>query len=195
MKLNSKLARRFTQTIGTLAKTDRIDDILLARMAVTLHPPVRPARRAAQTQIAELINARDGVVRDRTALKNLEKNLAIAFLKRQCRQRLEQIDRHIEALDAEISDLIAADAVVARRNQILISIAGVGTLAIANGEQDAVQSPTSSTSAEPWDCRKFGSIRRICASGKTNSNSPSRTKSQVIGESERRLFRTKFTWS
>jgi transposase len=49
--------------------------------------------------MAELINARDGLVRDRTALKNREKNLTIALLKRQCRQRLEQIDRHIEALD------------------------------------------------------------------------------------------------
>lgn len=102
--------------------------MLLARMAATLEPPVRAARSAQQAQMAELINARDGLVRDRTALKNREKNLTIAFLKRQCRQRLEQIDRHIEALDTEIANLIAADAVLARRHQILTSIAGVGTL-------------------------------------------------------------------
>ena len=78
--------------------------------------------------MAELINVRDGLVRDRTALKNREKNLTIAFLKRQCRQRLEQIDRHVEALDAETSNLMAADAVFARRHQILTSIAGVGML-------------------------------------------------------------------
>lgn len=78
--------------------------------------------------MAELINARDGLVRDRTALKNREKNLTIAFLKRQCRQRIEQIDRHVEALDAEIASLIAADATLTRRHQILTSIAGVGTL-------------------------------------------------------------------
>jgi len=73
-------------------------------------------------------HARDGLVRDRTALKNREKNLTIAFLKRQCRQRLDQIDRHIEALDAEIAYLIAAASALARRHQILTSIAGVGTL-------------------------------------------------------------------
>ncbi|WP_292692307.1 MULTISPECIES: transposase [unclassified Novosphingobium] len=67
-------------------------------------------------------------MRDRTALKNREKNLTIAFLKRQCRQRLDQIDRHIEALDAEIAYLIAAASALARRHQILTSIAGVGTL-------------------------------------------------------------------
>jgi transposase len=48
------------------------------------------------------------LVRDRTALKNREKNLTIAILKRQCKQRLDQIERHIEALDAEIAGLIAA---------------------------------------------------------------------------------------
>ena len=78
--------------------------------------------------MAELINARDGLVRDRTACLNREKNLTIALLKRQCRQRIEQIERHIEALDTEITSLIAADAALARRHQILTSIAGVGTL-------------------------------------------------------------------
>jgi len=128
VKLNPERARRFAQATGTLAKTDRIDAMLLARMAATLQPPVRPARSMQQAQMSELINARDGLARDRTALKNRSKNLTIALLKRQCRQRLEQIDRHIEALDAEIATLIAADAALARRHQILTSIAGVGTL-------------------------------------------------------------------
>jgi len=128
IKLNPERARRFAQATGTLAKTDRIDAMLLARMAATLQPPIRPARSAEQAGLAELINARDGLVRDRTALKNREKNLTIALLKRQCRQRLEQVERHIAALDAEIASLIAADAALARRHQILTSIAGVGTL-------------------------------------------------------------------
>ena len=128
VKLNPERARRFAQATGTLAKTDRIDAMLLARMAATLQPPVRPARTPQQVQLAELINARDGLVRDRTALKNREKNLTVTLLKRQCRQRLEQIERHLEARDAKIAGAIAADAALARRHQILTSIAGVGTL-------------------------------------------------------------------
>ncbi len=53
--------------------------MLLARMAATLRPPVRPARSAQQAQLAELINARDGLVRDRTALKNRSKNFTITM--------------------------------------------------------------------------------------------------------------------
>ncbi|MBO6605192.1 MAG: IS110 family transposase [Roseicyclus sp.] len=128
VKLNPERARRFAQATGTLAKTDRIDAMLLARMAATLQPPIRPARSANQILLAELINARDGLVRDRTALKNREKNLTIAILKRQCKQRLDQIERHIEALDAEIAGLIATDPALARRHEILTSIDGVGIL-------------------------------------------------------------------
>ena len=128
VKLNPERARRFAQATGTLAKTDRIDAMLLARMAATLRPPVRPARSAQQAQLAELINARDGLVRDRTALKNRSKNLTITLVKRQCQQRLKQIALHIEALDAEIASIIAADAALTRRHQILTSIAGLGTL-------------------------------------------------------------------
>jgi transposase len=131
-KLNPERARRFAQATGTLAKTDRIDARLLARMAATLQPPARPARTPQQNQLAELVNARDGardgLVRDRTALKNREKTLTVTLLKRQCRQRLEQIARHIQALDAEIATVIKADEKLARRHNILTSIAGLGTL-------------------------------------------------------------------
>jgi transposase len=102
--------------------------MLLARMAATLQPPVRPAKTKEQAVLAELINARDGLVRDRTALKNREKNLTISILKRQCKQRLDQIGRHIEALDAEIASIIAADPAMARRHEILTSIGGLGAL-------------------------------------------------------------------
>jgi transposase len=128
VKLNPERARRFAQATGTLAKTDRIDAMLLARMAATLQPPVRPAKNGQQMQLAELINARDGLMRDRTALKNRAKNLTIAILKRQAKQRLNQIERHVEALDAEIARIVADDAKLARRHAIITSIDGLGTL-------------------------------------------------------------------
>lgn len=128
VKLNPERVRRFAQATGTLAKTDPIDAMLLARMAATLQSPIRPARSPQQLQLAELVNARDGLVRDRTALKNRSKNLTIAVLKRQCQQRLNQIARHIDALDAEIGRIVATDPALARRHEILASISGLGTL-------------------------------------------------------------------
>lgn len=127
VKLNPARARRFAQATGTLAKTDKIDAVILARMAMTLEPPVRPGTTPQQAKLAELISARDGLVRDKTALQNQAKNLTLPLLKRQHKQRLDQIERHLEHIDAELAASIAADPTLARRHEIIASIAGIGT--------------------------------------------------------------------
>lgn len=127
VKLNPARARRFAQAAGTLAKTDRIDAVILARMAATLRPPVRSASTPQQAKLAELISARDGLVRDKIALQNQAKNPTLPLLKRQHKKRLDQIERYIEQVDAELATIIAADPELARRHEIIASIAGVGT--------------------------------------------------------------------
>jgi transposase len=133
VKLNPARARRFAQAAGTLAKTDKIDAAILARMATTLQPPVRPATTPQQAKPAELISARDSLVRDKIAIQNQAKNLTISLLRRQHKHRLDQIDRHISQVDAEIATSIATDPAMARRHQIISSIAGVGTRHHARG--------------------------------------------------------------
>lgn len=126
VKLNPARARRFAQATGTLAKTDKIDAAILARMATTLQPPVRPASTPQQAKLAKLISARDSLVRDKIALQNQAKNLTLPLLKRQHKKRLDQIERHIEQVDAELATIVAADSELARRHQIISSIAGIG---------------------------------------------------------------------
>ncbi len=127
VKLNPARARRFAQAAGTLAKTDRIDAVILARMAATLRPPVRAASTPQQAKLAELISARDGLVRDKIALQNQAKNVTLPLLKRQHKKRLDQIERYIEQVDAELATIIAADPELARRHEIISSIAGTRT--------------------------------------------------------------------
>ncbi len=43
VKVNPRQARRFTEATGKLAKTDRLDAAVLARMGVTQHLQTRPA--------------------------------------------------------------------------------------------------------------------------------------------------------
>ena len=131
VRINPLRARRFAEASGTLAKTDRIDAGILARMATALQPDVRPVKGPELAQLAELMNARDGLVRDRTALKNREKNLALPLLKRQAKARLEQIARHIEAIDKQAQALINADAALARKREIISSIKGLGPITAA----------------------------------------------------------------
>src|SRR5208282_6243972 len=69
-KVNPRQARRFAEATGKLAKTDRLDAAMLARMGAVLELEARPARSETLLQLRELHVAREALVKDRTAAKN-----------------------------------------------------------------------------------------------------------------------------
>jgi transposase len=128
VKVNPRQARRFAEATGKLAKTDRLDAAMLARMGALLELEARPARSEVLLELKELYVAREALVKDRTAAKNRRKALTLSLLKRQNAQRLEQIDRQIVTVEAAILGIVEADASLADRFAILISIPGLSTI-------------------------------------------------------------------
>jgi transposase len=124
-KVNPRLARRFREATGRLAKTDRVDAELLARYGALLEPRILEANTQIYNDLKELHVARLALVKDRTAAKNREKNLSNPLLKKQNADRLRQIERHIKAVDDAIMALIDEDATLKARFDILISIPGI----------------------------------------------------------------------
>jgi transposase len=127
VKVNPRQARRFAEAIGRLAKTDRLDAATLARMGAMLELKTRPPRSEALFKLKELHLAREALVNDRTAAKNRAKILTVV-LKRHNAQRLEQIKRHIAAIEAEILKQLQADPDLAQRFAILTSIPGLSAI-------------------------------------------------------------------
>lgn len=128
VKVNPRQARRFAEATGKLAKTDRLDAALLARMGALLELEARPVCSPVLAELKELYIAREALIKDRTAAKNRAKIRTLAMLKRQNGQRLDQIERQIAAIDAAILALIEADAELAKRLAILTSIPGVSQI-------------------------------------------------------------------
>ena len=128
VKVNPRQARRFAEATGKLAKTDRLDAAILARMGALLELEARPARSEVLLELKELYVAREALVKDRTAAKNRGKALTLSPLKRQNAQRLEQIDRQIATVEAAILQIVEADASLADRFDILTSIPGVSSI-------------------------------------------------------------------
>jgi transposase len=130
-RVNAMRARRFAQALGQEAKTDAVDARILARMGEAL-----PLRRVdvsspTQRQLEELISARDGLVKDRTAARNRSHHARHPMVKRHLRQRLAQIERQIRALDGEFRKLLKADPALARKAEVLTSIPGMGPVTVA----------------------------------------------------------------
>jgi transposase len=128
VKVNPRQARRFAEAIGKLAKTDRLDAAMLARMGALLELQTRPPRTEAMLELKELHLAREALVKDRTAAKNRRNALTAPLLKRQNAQRLEQIERHIAAIEAEILKQVRTDSELAQRFAILTSIPGLSAI-------------------------------------------------------------------
>ncbi len=128
VKVNPRQARRFAEATGKLAKTDRLDAALLARMGALLALEARPVCSLVLAELKELHVAREALVRDRTAARNRAKALTLTMLKRQNALRLEQIERQTGAVEAEIKTRIEANPELAQSFAILTSIPGVSRL-------------------------------------------------------------------
>jgi transposase len=128
VKVNPRQARRFAEATGKLAKTDRLDAALLARMGALLQLEIRAAPDETIADLKQLHIAREALVKDRTAAKNRGKAMTLPLLKRQNAERLKHIERQITAIDAEIEGRIQGAVHLAQRFEILTSIPGIARL-------------------------------------------------------------------
>jgi len=128
VKVNPRQARRFAEATGRLAKTDRLDAAMLARMGAVLDLEARPVRGPILNDLKDLHMAREALVKNRTAAKNRARNLTLPLLRRQNAAQLRQIERQIAAIEAEIMAIVKADPDLASRFAILVSIPGVSTI-------------------------------------------------------------------
>jgi transposase len=125
-KINPRQARRFAEATGRLAKTDRVDAALLARLGALLQPKAREPKSELLDALTELVAARRALVKDRTACRNRAKIVSLPLLKSQAAQRLRQIEAQIAALDRLCRELVASDQILSQRLAILTSIPGLG---------------------------------------------------------------------
>ena len=128
VKVNPRQARRFAEATGRLAKTDRLDAAMLARMGGLLDLEARPVRSVRLNDLKDLHMAREALVKSRTAAKNRAKNLTLPILKRHNGEQLRQIERQMAAIEAEIAALIKADPDLMHRFKILVSIPGISNI-------------------------------------------------------------------
>ena len=128
--VNPLRARRFAEGAGHLAKTDRVDARMLAKLGSVLDDlePVAP-REAFLNRLEDLLVVRAKHVDARTMLTQVayevDEGEAIA------RATVAHLDEQIARLETAIEEVIAGDAEQAERFRILTSIPGVGAVTAA----------------------------------------------------------------
>lgn len=126
-KVNPRQARRFAEAMGRVAKTDRLDAEMLARMGSALQLKPTQAHSEALGELRELLVFRRGLIKDRTTAKTRLKTARQAMLRRLLTQRLGQIERQLAKVDAAMKAIVATNPDLANRLEILVSIPGIST--------------------------------------------------------------------
>jgi transposase len=123
--------RHFARAQGQRAKTDPIDATLLTAYGQAMRPAATPARTAAQQRLDELTTRRRQLLHTRTSESNRAAHSTAALCRRQARQLLKLLDQQIDAAEAAIAELIAADADLSAKAQRLDALPGVGAVVAA----------------------------------------------------------------
>ncbi len=125
-KVNPRQARRFAEATGRLAKTDRVDAVMLARMGAVLELEGQDAPSQNQFELRELMATRRALIKDRTAARTRLCAATLPLVKRQLTARIKQIGTQLAQIDAAMASKVTQDEAMSRKLAILVSIPGVG---------------------------------------------------------------------
>ena len=122
-RINPNRLRQFARARGALAKNDRIDARLIAEYVATM--PTHVVRHdPAAARIAEIVTMRRQLCDEHVAIENQAAQLEDAMLRRLAKRRLARIETDIRLLDKRLTQMIAAEADLARRYARLTSMPG-----------------------------------------------------------------------
>ena len=118
-RINPNRLRQFARARGALAKNDRLDARLIAAYVATM--PTHVVRHdPAAARIAEIVTVRRQLCDEHVAIENQAAQLEDAMLRRL------RLETDIRLLDKRLTQMIAAEADLARRYARLTSMPGVG---------------------------------------------------------------------
>lgn len=98
-------------------------------MGAVLSLDAKPARSDSMHGISELDVSRIGLIKDRTACRNRLHGARNQVVLAHLRARLRQVEKQIDQVDVELRRLVAEDADLVRRYEVLMSIPGIGPIA------------------------------------------------------------------
>jgi transposase len=127
-RVNPLRVRRFAQSRGILAKTDTLDAAVLADFARANADTLRPLQPLddTATMLRELTTRRRQLVEQCVANKSQLEHVTIKAVRSSIDRTIKHLCKEIAAVEAEIQELIDADAKLAQRQKKLAAVPGIG---------------------------------------------------------------------
>lgn len=126
VRVNPARARHFARASGQLAKTDRVDAEMLARMGAALQLAPMPAAPEGQRRLAETVARREDITAMITAEANRARRVTDAFVRRDIAAAIRALKARLKAIELRIATLVAASPALAEACNRLRSVPGIG---------------------------------------------------------------------
>jgi len=123
--VNARQVRDYARATGKLAKTDKLDALVMAEFAAVINTPVRQLRDEESEEIKAMVSRRRQILEMLTAEKN---RLAIArkHLKPGILAHIEWLKKEVADLDRDLRQRIESSPIWRVKDNLLQSIPGVG---------------------------------------------------------------------
>jgi len=129
-RANPRKARQFARSANFLAKTDKVDCIMLATYAASVDLPLSEPVAAERLAVRRLVDRRDQLVAMRKAELTRRQQIADAEIGAEVDQHIAELSRRIEHYDACIAEAMQHDK-LAPLKRWLLTAPGIGPLTSA----------------------------------------------------------------
>lgn len=125
-RVNPRQAREYARATGRLAKTDRVDAEVLARMGRALELAPTPPEDPDRARLSDLVARRDDLVANIRREKNRAGTTRDPWLAREIAALLDVLQAHLKAVDDVIAALIDAREPLSTAARRLQTVPGIG---------------------------------------------------------------------
>lgn len=123
--VNPRQARDFAKAMGVLAKTDRVDAVVLGQFAQRIRPAVRPPKSEELSELEAVLVRRRQLI-DMLAAEKHRQDLARGPIARQISKHIRWLQRQIDEADDDLQGMIERSSLMQRKLEVLTSVPGVG---------------------------------------------------------------------
>ena len=124
--VNPRQVRSFANATGVLAKTDAIDARVIAHFAEAVRPPIRHLSGPEIRELGDLLLRRSQLLDLQVAERNRLKGFLSTAARRDIQRTISWLKKRVERLDGLLQDLVAATPALQKRNELLLTVPGVG---------------------------------------------------------------------
>lgn len=125
-RVNPRQAREFARAVGRLAKTDRVDAEILARMGRALELTPTPPEDPDLARLSDLVARRGVLVGQIRAEKNRAGTTRDRWIAEEIAGMIKVLEHHLQAVEARIAALIETRDTLAAQSARLSSVPGIG---------------------------------------------------------------------